>query len=148
MRPPSSTQISKFNKKIEDMIENFIAAFIDYLWWQARREHVNDTFSTDDNIAIFPLATPLLAEPAAITFVKVVASSPAGKLDIVIGYGALVVVMLAKAIIFIIASLAELYINQRVTLVFSRITAIILAALSVQYIIEGLQPLSVIQVTS
>ena len=40
---------------------------------QARREQGNDTISTDDNIAIFPLATPLLAGPAAITSVMVVA---------------------------------------------------------------------------
>ena len=34
---------------------------------QARREQGNDTLLTDDNIAIFPLANPLLAGPAAIT---------------------------------------------------------------------------------
>ena len=55
--------------------------------------------------------------------------------------------MLATAIVLIIASLAESYINPQVTLVFSRITAIILAALSIQYIIDGLQALGVIQVT-
>jgi multiple antibiotic resistance protein len=113
---------------------------------QARREQGNDTISTDDNIAIFPLATPLLAGPAAITSVMVVASSPAGNLDIMIGYGAMVAVMLATAIVLIISSLAESYINPRVTLVFSRITAIILAALSIQYIIDGLQALGVIKV--
>ena len=31
---------------------------------QARREQGNDTLSTDDNIAIFPLATGLLSGPA------------------------------------------------------------------------------------
>ena len=55
---------------------------------------------------------------------------------------------MAMAIILIIASLAEFYINPRITLVFSRITAIILAALSIKYIIDGLQALGVIQVTS
>jgi small neutral amino acid transporter SnatA (MarC family) len=58
----------------------------------------------------------------------------------------MVAVMLATAIVLIIATLAEFYINPRVTLVFSRITAIILAALSIQYIIDGLQALGVIQV--
>ena len=114
---------------------------------QARREQGNDTISTDNNIAIFPLATPLLAGPAAITSVTVVASSPAGNLDIVIGYGPMVAVMLATAIVSIIACLAEHYINTRVTPVFSRITAIILAALSIQYIIGGLQALGVIQIS-
>ena len=77
----------------------------------------------------------------------VVASSPAGKLDIVIGYGAMVAVMLATAIVLIIASLAESYIKPRVTLVFSQITAIIPAALSIQYIIDGLQALRAIQIS-
>ena len=106
---------------------------------QAQREQGNDKIFTDDNIAIFPLATPLLAGPAAITSVMVVASSPAGNLDIVIGYGAMIAVMLATAIVLIIASLAGSYINPRVTLVFSRVTAIILATLSIQYINEWRQ---------
>ncbi|MDC0967102.1 MarC family protein [Alphaproteobacteria bacterium] len=113
---------------------------------QARRELGNEALSTDDNIAVFLPATPLLVGPAAITSVMVVASSPAGKLDIVIGYGAMVAAMLATAIVLIISSLAESYINPRVVLVFSRITAIILAALSIQYVIDGLQALGVIQI--
>jgi len=114
---------------------------------QARREQGSDSVSTDDNIAIFPLATPLLAGPAAITSVMVVASNPTENVNIIIGYGAMVAVMLATAIVLIIASLAESYINPRITLVFSRITAIILAALSLQYIIDGLQALGVIQIS-
>ena len=114
---------------------------------QARREQGSDSVSTDDNIAIFPLATPLLAGPAAITSVMVVASNPTGNVNMIIGYGAMVAVMLATAIVLIIASLAESYINPRITLVFSRITAIILAALSLQYIIDGLQALGVIQIS-
>jgi len=77
----------------------------------------------------------------------VVASNPTGNVNMIIGYGAMVVVMLATAIFLIIASLAESYINPRITLVFSRITAIILAALSIQYIIDGLQALGVIQIS-
>ena len=77
---------------------------------------------------------------------KVVASSPADNLDIVIGYGAMIAVIVATAIVLIIAPLAESYINPRVTLIFSRITAITLAALSIQYITNGLQALGVIQI--
>ena len=113
---------------------------------QARREQGNDTPSTDDNIAIFPLATPPLAGPAAITSVMAVANSHTGGLNIFIGYGAVVAVMLANAIILIIASLAKSYINPSITLVFSRITASILATLSFQYIIDGLRALGVIQI--
>jgi len=49
--------------------------------------------------------------------------------------------MAITAVILIATSLAEAYIDTRVTSVFSRITAIILAALSIQYIIDGLQTL-------
>ena len=57
------------------------------------------------------------------------------------GLGALAAVMAITAVILIATSLAEAYKNIRVTLVFSRITAIILAALSIQYIIGDLQTL-------
>ena len=74
---------------------------------QARREQGNDTISTDDNIAIFPLATPLLAGPAAITSVMGVAGSPASNLIIVIDYRAMVAVMSATEIGLIIVNIAK-----------------------------------------
>ena len=79
---------------------------------QQRGEQGRDIISPEDNVAIFSLAIPLLAGPAAIT-----------------------------SVILIATSLAEAYIDTRVTSVFSRITAIILAALSIQDIIDGLQTL-------
>ena len=79
---------------------------------QQRKEQGSDIISPEDNVAIFPLAIPLLAGPAAIT-----------------------------SVILIATSLAEAYIDTRVTSVFSRITAIILAALSIQCIIDRLQTL-------
>ena len=91
--------------------------------------------------AIF-LAIPLPAGPAAITSVMVVSSGGTGSLKLsLLGLGALAAVMAITAVILIATSLAEAYIDTRVTSVFSRITAIILAALSIQYIIDGLQTL-------
>ena len=55
--------------------------------------------------------------------------------------------MAATALILIATSLADSYIDKRVTSAFSRITAIILAALSIQYIIDGLTALGVITTT-
>jgi multiple antibiotic resistance protein len=112
---------------------------------QVRKEQGNDTMSNDENIAIFPLATPLLAGPAAITSVMVIASNETGNLQIFIGYGALGAVMLLTSIILIFTGLCEDYINPRITSVFSRITGIILAGLSIQYIIDGFSALGIIQ---
>ena len=112
---------------------------------QQRKEQGSDIASQDDNIAIFPLAIPLLAGPAAITSVMVVSSGAAGSLKLsLLGLGALALVMAATALILIATSFAESYVDRRVTSVFSRITAIILAALSIQYIIDGLSALGVI----
>ena len=112
---------------------------------QQRKEQGSDIASQDDNIAIFPLAIPLLAGPAAITSVMVVSSGAAGSLKLsLIGLGALALVMAATALILIATSFAESYVDRRVTSVFSRITAIILAALSIQYIIDGLSALGAI----
>jgi small neutral amino acid transporter SnatA (MarC family) len=52
--------------------------------------------------------------------------------------------MVVTGCILTAASLAENLIDQRVTNVFSRITAIILAALSVQYIVDGMTALNIV----
>ena len=93
---------------------------------------------SSDNVALFPLAIPLLAGPAAIMSVMVVSADMAGSLgSSLVGYGALLAVMAVTGVILIVTVSIERIIDPRATAVFSRITAIILAALSVQYIIDG-----------
>ena len=91
------------------------------------------------------MAIRLLAGPAAITSVMVVSSGATGSLKLsLLGLGALASVMAATALILIATSFAEPHVDRRVTSVFSRITAIILVALSIKYIIDGLTALGVI----
>lgn len=52
--------------------------------------------------------------------------------------------MLATGIILTLTVVAERWLDERITMVFSRITAIILAALSVQYIIDGMTAIGLI----
>ena len=47
-------------------------------------------------------------------------------------------VMAATGIILCLAVVAEGWLNEKISMVFSRITAIILVGLSVQYIIDGM----------
>ena len=94
-------------------------------------------------MAIFPLVISLLAGPAAITSVMVVSGGGTRSLKLsLLGLGSLAAVMAITAVILIATSLAEAYMDARVTSLFSRIIAIILAALSIQYIIDGLQTLN------
>ena len=97
------------------------------------------TDSDSDNLAIYPLAIPLLAGPSAIMSVIVVNAGFAGALaSTLTGYAALLAVMVATGIILCLTVVAEGWLNEKITMVFSRITAIILAGLSVQYVIDGL----------
>jgi multiple antibiotic resistance protein len=109
---------------------------------QQRKEQRSDITSQDDKIAIFPLAIPLLASPAVITSLMMVSSGAAGSQKLsLLGVGALASVMAITTVILIASSLVETYITIRVTTVFSLIAAFILADLSIQYIIDGLQTL-------
>ena len=98
-----------------------------------------------DNLAIHPLAIPLLAGPSAIMSVIVVNAGFAGALaSTLTGYAALLAVMVATGIILCLTVVAEGWLNEKITMVFSRITAIILAGLSVQYVIDGLAAIGLV----
>ena len=98
-----------------------------------------------DNLAIYPLAIPLLPGPSAIMSVIVVNASFAGELaSTLTGYATLLAVMVASGIILYLTVIAGGWLNKKITMVFSRITAIILAGLSVQYVIDGLADIGLV----
>ena len=108
-------------------------------------KQVSSLETENDNPAIYPLAIPLLAGPAAIMSVIVVnASFAGGAASTIVGYASLVAVMVATGLILCLTVIAESWLNERVTMVFSRITAIILAGLSVQYVIDGMQSVGLV----
>jgi len=103
---------------------------------QERKE--KDIENVSNNIAIFPLAIPLLSGPAAITSVIVIVSQFGDNLTYqLISTISLLCVMLITFILFFIVSKSQQFINKKVINVFSRVIAIILAGLSIQYIIDG-----------
>ena len=104
-----------------------------------QRKEENVDF-TSDKLSIFPLATPLLAGPAAIT--SVIVSVTATGNDFTkqaIGMLALIAATLVTFIILFIAAKSEKIINKRIISIFSRIVAIVLAGLSIQYILDGIK---------
>ena len=104
---------------------------------QRKEEDVN---FTSDKLSIFPLATPLLAGPAAITSVIVSVTATGNDFrNQAIGMLALVAATLTTFIILYLAAKSEKIINKRIISVFSRIVAIILAGLSIQYILNGIK---------
>ena len=104
---------------------------------QRKEENIN---FTSDKLSIFPLATPLLAGPAAITSVIVFVSATGNDFSKqAIGIFALVAVTLTTFVILFIAAKSEKIINKRIISIFSRVVAIILAGLSIQYILNGVK---------
>ena len=104
-----------------------------------QRKEENTNF-TSDKLSIFPLATPLLAGPAAITSVIVSVTATGNNLaKQAIGLSALMTAMLTTFIILFIAAKSEKIINKRIISIFSRIVAIVLAGLSIQYILDGIK---------
>ena len=103
---------------------------------QERKE--KDIENMSNNIAIFPLAIPLLSGPAAIISVIVIVSQFGNNLKYqLISTISLLCVMLITFILFFIVSKSQQFINKKVINVFSRVIAIVLAGLSIQYIIDG-----------
>ena len=94
--------------------------------------HVND-------VAAFPLAIPLMAGPGAITATMLIASKGAGDW-IVLGtlIGIVAILLLICTAVFILSGRIEKLIGETGRIVLSRLLGVILAALAVQYIADGI----------
>jgi multiple antibiotic resistance protein len=103
---------------------------------QRKEQIVNDA---KEKVSIFPLAIPILSGPAAITSVIVIMSEFGDNfIKQFVSIASLVSVMTITLIFFVIISKSGEFLNKKFINVFSRVIAIILAALSVQYIIDGI----------
>ena len=105
---------------------------------QGRKEQIVD--KTKNKLSVFPLAIPILAGPAAITSVIVIATKYQGDfISQSMNLLGLAVVMIVTLIFFLLLAKSDKFINKNITNIISRVIAIILAALSIQYIMDGLK---------
>ena len=100
---------------------------------QAVEEHVRD-------IAAFPLAIPLLAGPGAITATVLLAGRANGNV-VLIGVLIAVVALVALSclVIFIFAERISGLLGKTGNIVLSRLLGVLLAALAVQYVVDGIR---------
>jgi multiple antibiotic resistance protein len=99
----------------------------------ALEEHVR-------NIAAFPLAIPLMAGPGAITATLLLAGQAGGRaLPLAVLLGVIVLVMAACLLVFLMANRIERLLGVTGNVVLSRLLGVILAALAVQYVIDGVR---------
>jgi multiple antibiotic resistance protein len=100
---------------------------------QAVEEHVR-------NIAAFPLAIPLLAGPGAITATVLLAGRADGDLLLLGTLIAVVVLVAASCLItFLFAARISALLGMTGNIVLSRLLGVLLAALAVQYVVDGIR---------
>ena len=100
---------------------------------QAMEEHVR-------NIAAFPLAIPLLAGPGAITATVLLAGQAGGRpVPLAILIGVIVVVAAVALATFLAAERIGRLLGITGNVVLSRLLGVILAALAVQYVVDGVR---------
>jgi multiple antibiotic resistance protein len=100
---------------------------------QAADEHAR-------HVAAFPLAVPLMAGPGAITATLLLAGRAAGDaLQLAILVGVIVVVCALCAACFVLAAPITRLLGTTGNTVLSKVLGIILAALAVQFVIDGVR---------
>ena len=105
----------------------------------------SETTSIDSSnrISIFPLAVPLLAGAASITSVIVIMNELQGDLlNQTLIISALLTVMFITLAVFYILARTGKFINKNITNVISKVMAIILSGLSIQFIINGIKAIN------
>jgi multiple antibiotic resistance protein len=107
---------------------------------ERRRELARETAPIDHirNVAAVPLAIPLMAGPASITATMLLAGRAGG--DPLALAGLMAIVALAIAVVFAVFLAAERFsrwLGATGAVVLSRMLGVVLAALAVQFVIDG-----------
>lgn len=92
------------------------------------------------NIAAFPLAIPLMAGPGAITAVVLLAGRAENNLAMIGGLLAVIALVIAACLcVFLLAPRIARLLGVTANVVLSRLLGVLLAALAVQFVIDGVR---------
>ncbi|MBL8658029.1 MAG: MarC family protein [Altererythrobacter sp.] len=105
---------------------------------EERAEKVAATPEVED-VAVFPMAMPMLAGPGAIASVMLLMSKSQGTEGTLVVLAALLAVLLLTMAALIAAGPLMKLFGDRVEAVITRLLGVLLAALAAQYIIDGLK---------
>lgn len=102
-------------------------------------EHLQEELAGED-VAVFPLAIPLIAGPAAITAVILQVSGQEGDVAREAAVvGALLAVLAVTYALLLASSLVGRWLGPTLTMILSRVLGLLLAALAVEYVIAGVR---------
>lgn len=109
---------------------------------QERKEKTSQVAITIDhihNIAVFPLALPLIAGPGAISATVLLAGTLAGPWDRALLIGVLALNMALVLAMLLIAERLDRFLGVTGRAILTRLLGVILAALSVQFVVDGIK---------
>ncbi len=110
-----------------------------------RKERSAEVAVTKDmmhDIAAFPLAIPLIAGPGAISATIILSGAfgePAGRAALV---GIILACMVAVLAVFLVAERVDRFLGETGRSILTRLLGVILAALAVQYVADGIRALA------
>lgn len=122
---------------------------LDMLFERRTKRREDQAASADeahaDDPSVFPLATPLIAGPGAIATMILLAGEGAGDpVHLLAVHGVMLVVVICVLALFLLAGVLEKLLGQVGINVVTRLLGMLLAALSVQFVLNGLFDLGVL----
>jgi multiple antibiotic resistance protein len=109
---------------------------------QERKEKTSQAAITIDhlhNIAVFPLALPLIAGPGAISATVLLAGAFPGPLDRALLIGVIALIMMLVYVTLLVAERLDRFLGVTGRAILTRLLGVILAALSVQFVLDGVR---------
>lgn len=110
---------------------------------RTERKAEKSATATGSHIAAFPLAIPLMAGPGAITAMVLLAGRVNGDpLGFALLIASMAAMLLLAYVVLLTSSYLERFLGTQGLAVFGRLLGVLLAALSVQYVADGILALS------
>ena len=108
---------------------------------ERREERARDIEGTPeaDDISVFPMAIPMIAGPGSIASIMLLSARAQGTVEQVVVLGAMTAVILLTLLALLLAGPLMRLIGAKLEAMITRILGVILAALAVQFVLDGLE---------
>jgi multiple antibiotic resistance protein len=104
---------------------------------ETRAEEVNEEKPQD--ISVFPMAIPMIAGPGSIASIMLLMSRSEGWAEWLVVWGALAATLLLTLLCLLLAGPLMRLLGNRMEAMITRLLGVILAALAVQFVVDGLK---------
>lgn len=104
-----------------------------------RREGQKNDSPPENDPSVFPLATPLLAGPGSLATMILLAGEESGTMHLILVHLVMFTVLIIAMLLFHLATPLAHALGRTGTMVVTRLLGMLLAALSIQFVIDGLK---------